>query len=172
MNKYLVFLESFTKRKTIKNFLPSNYEIFATGGHLTEIEKSGFYNLGVDLVKFVPQYRLLPERSKNVKYWQSYLKNNKSGLILLATDPDREGEAIAQEVIKILNLQSHQYKRLLFYEITQQSIQQSLNSLLPLNQKLVEAQNARQVLDRMIGFCLSLFCKKNLMFCQPVEFNQ
>lgn len=162
MNKHLIFLESFTKRKTIKNFLPNNYEIFATGGHLTEIEKSGFYNLGVDLVKFVPQYRLLPEKIKNVKYWQNYLKNNQPGLILLATDPDREGEAIAQEVIKILNLQSHQYKRLLFYEITQQSIQQALKDLLPLNQKLVESQSARQVLDRMIGFCLSPLLQKKL----------
>ena len=162
MNKYLVFLESFTKRKTIKNFLPNNYEIFATGGHLTELTKSGYYNLGIDLVKFIPQYGLLPEKSKNVKFWHDYLKKNQPDLILLATDPDREGEAIAQEVVKLLNLQPHQYQRLLFYEITQQSVQQALNNLLPLNQNLVEAQTTRQVLDRMIGFCLSPLLQKKL----------
>ncbi|CAJ0894873.1 7991_t:CDS:2, partial [Entrophospora sp. SA101] len=79
-----------------------------------------------------------------------------------ATDPDREGEGIAQEIVKILQLQPQQYKRLLFYEITQQSIRQALSNLLPLNQSLVEAQNARQVLDRMIGFCLSPLLQKKL----------
>ena len=80
----------------------------------------------------------------------------------MATDPDREGEAIAQEVVKLLNLQPQQYKRLLFYEITPQNVQQALNNLLPLNQNLVEAQTARRVLDRMIGFCLSPLLQKKL----------
>ncbi|CAJ0641751.1 13049_t:CDS:2 [Entrophospora sp. SA101] len=119
MTKYLIFLESFTKQKTIKTFLGNDYEIFATSGHLMELAKR-------------------------------------------ATDPDREGEGIAQEIVKILQLQPQQYKRLLFYEITQQSIRQALSNLLPLNQSLVEAQNARQVLDRMIGFCLSPLLQKKL----------
>src|SRR6185369_6115035 len=162
MTKYLIFLESFTKQKTIKTFLGNDYEIFATSGHLMELAKRGYYNLGVDLTKFTPHYDLLPEKTKNIRFWQDYLKRNKPTLILLATDPDREGEGIAQEIVKILQLQPQQYKRLLFYEITQQSIQQALNNLLPLNQSLVEAQNARQVLDRMIGFCLSPLLQKKL----------
>jgi DNA topoisomerase-1 len=67
MTKYLIFLESYTKKKTIKTFLGNEYEIFATGGHLTELAKRGYLNLGVDLQKFVPQYDPLPEKSKNVK---------------------------------------------------------------------------------------------------------
>jgi DNA topoisomerase-1 len=162
MTKYLIFLESYTKKKTIKTFLGNEYEIFATGGHLTELAKRGYLNLGVDLQKFIPQYDPLPEKNKNVKIWRGYLKDNKPDLILLATDPDREGEAIAQEVVKLLQLQPQQYKRLLFYEITRQSVQQALTNPLPLNQYLVEAQNARQVLDRMIGFCLSPLLQKKL----------
>lgn len=162
MAKYLIFLESYTKQKTIKTFLGNEYEVFATGGHLTELAKKGYLNLGVDLQKFTPQYVPLLAKNKNVEFWRNYLKNKKPSLILLATDPDREGEAIAQEVIKLLRLQPHQYKRLLFYEITQQSIHQSLTNPLPLNQNLVEAQNARQVLDRMIGFCLSPLLQKKL----------
>lgn len=83
-------------------------------------------------------------------------------MILLATDPDREGEGIAQEVVRLLQLQPHQYKRLLFYEITQQSVKQALTKSLSLDQHLVEAQVARQVLDRMIGFCLSPLLQKKL----------
>ncbi|KLL02699.1 MAG: DNA topoisomerase, partial [Mycoplasmataceae bacterium RV_VA103A] len=162
MTKYLIFLESYTKQKTIKTFLGNEYEIFATSGHLTELAKRGYLNLGVDLEKFVPQYDPLPEKNKNVEFWRNYLKNKRPVLIFLATDPDREGEAIAQEVIKLLKLQPQQYKRLLFYEITQQSIQQALTNPLPLNQHLIEAQNARQVLDRMIGFCLSPLLQKKL----------
>ncbi|RHZ36021.1 type I DNA topoisomerase [endosymbiont GvMRE of Glomus versiforme] len=162
MAKYLIFLESFTKQKTIKTFLGNDYEVFATSGHLMELAKRGYYNLGVDLTKFTPYYDPLPEKNKNIKFWQNYLKKNKPSLILLATDPDREGEGIAQEIVKILQLQPHHYKRLLFYEITQQSIKQALSNPLSLNQSLVEAQNARQVLDRMIGFCLSPLLRKKL----------
>lgn len=162
MAKYLIFLESYTKQKTIKTFLGNEYEIFATGGHLTELAKRGYLNLGVDLQKFIPQYDPLPEKNKNVNFWRNYLKNNQPALIFLATDPDREGEAIAQEVIKLLRLQPQQYKRLLFYEITQQSIKQALTNPSPLNFHLVEAQNARQVIDRMIGFCLSPLLQKKI----------
>ncbi|KLL04284.1 MAG: DNA topoisomerase [Mycoplasmataceae bacterium CE_OT135] len=166
MVKYLIFLESFTKQKTIKTFLGNDYEIFATSGHLTELKKDGYNNLGLgkDLKEFdfTPRYGLLPEKKKKVEFWQNYLKKNQPTLILLATDPDREGEAIAKAVVDLLQLKPQQYKRLLFYEITQQSIRQSLANLSELNQKLVEAQNARQVLDRIIGFCLSPLLQKKI----------
>ncbi|CAJ0747036.1 12940_t:CDS:2 [Entrophospora sp. SA101] len=142
MAKYLIFLESFTKQETIKTFLGNDYEIFATSGHLTELKKDGYNNLG--LGKDLKKFDFTPR------------------LILLATDPDREGEAIAKAVVDLLQLKPQQYKRLLFYEITQQSIRQSLANLSELNQKLVEAQNARQVLDRMIGFCLSPLLQKKI----------
>jgi DNA topoisomerase-1 len=82
----------------------------------------------------------------------------------LATDPDREGEAIASDVIELLELdpKKYQHRRLLFYEITPQSIKKALTSPLDINQNLVDAQRSRQVLDRMIGFCLSPLLQKNL----------
>jgi DNA topoisomerase I len=82
--------------------------------------------------------------------------------IYLATDPDREGEAIAHETVKLLDLNATQYQRLLFYEITPRSIREALNNPLTLDEKLVEAQLSRQVLDRMIGFCLSTMLQRKL----------
>ena len=68
MAKYLIFLESYTKKKTIKFFLGNEYEIFATSGHLTELAKKGYLNLGVDLQNFIPRYDPLPEKNKNVEF--------------------------------------------------------------------------------------------------------
>lgn len=82
--------------------------------------------------------------------------------IYLATDPDREGEAIAQETVRLLDLSPSQYQRLLFYEITPRSIKEALNNPLSINENLVAAQTSRQVLDRMIGFCLSTIIQKKL----------
>ncbi|CAG8437490.1 6956_t:CDS:2 [Ambispora leptoticha] len=133
----LIFLESAVKKKTIQSFLGENYVIFATSGHLQELKKSGIYNLG-------------------------YLKRENISSIYLATDPDREGEAIAQEVVLLLELSPGQYRRLLFYEITPRNINEALSKPLELNDDLVEAQVSRQVLDRMIGFCLSTMLQKKL----------
>lgn len=160
MAKFLVFLESYTKQKTIKNFLGDDYEIFATGGHLMELEKKGYLNLGVDLKKFTPCYEIIPKKKKDTVFWQNYYQRNKPSLILLATDPDREGEGIAREVIEILKIPQNSYKRLLFHEITAKSVQQALKNPLSLDNNLVEAQMSRQVLDRMIGFCLSTLLQK------------
>lgn len=161
-HKYLVFLESFTKQKTIKTFLGNEYKIFATSGHIVELAKKGYYNLGIDLETFVPEYELVDSKQKNIEIWKSYLRQNKPSMIFLATDPDREGEGIAQEIINVLRLRPHQYKRLFFYEITRQSIVSALENPLKLNQNLVEAQSSRQVLDRIIGFCLSPLLQKRL----------
>jgi DNA topoisomerase-1 len=68
MNKTLIFLESYTKRKTIKSFLNNDYEVFATGGHLMELEKKGYLNLGVDLEKFNPYYKTLPQKKKDTEF--------------------------------------------------------------------------------------------------------
>ncbi|CAI2173727.1 5646_t:CDS:2, partial [Funneliformis geosporum] len=122
-----------------------NYVIFATSGHLQELKKSGVYNLGVNLESFEPTYEVIPGKEN-----------------LITTDPDREGEAIAQEVVLLLELSPEQYHRLLFYEITPRNINEALSKPLEVNSNLVEAQVSRQVLDRMIGFCLSTILRKKL----------
>ena len=107
-----------------------------------------------------PNYRKISKKKKLVNYWKKILEKEKKAKIFLATDPDREGEAIAKEVIELLKLPSSQQCRLLFYEITPQSIKESLEKPLEVNQNLISSQTARQVLDRMIGFCLSPLLKK------------
>jgi DNA topoisomerase I len=162
MNKCLIFLESAVKKKTIQSFLGGNYVIFATSGHLQELKKSGVYNLGVNLENFEPSYEIIPGKESLITSWKQYLKREKISSIYLATDPDREGEAIAQEVILLLELNPKQYQRLLFYEITPRNINEALSKPLRVNKNLVEAQVSRQVLDRMIGFCLSTILQKKL----------
>jgi len=162
MNKSLIFLESATKKKTIQSFLGENYVIFATSGHLQELKKSGIYNLGVSLENFEPTYEVVPGKENLITSWRKYLKKENVSSIYLATDPDREGEAIAQEVVLLLGLSPTQYQRLLFYEITPRNINEALSKPLMINSNLVEAQVSRQVLDRMIGFCLSTILQKKL----------
>jgi DNA topoisomerase-1 len=162
MNKKLIFLESVTKKKTIQSFLGPEYIIFATSGHLWELKKTGIYNLGVDLEKFTPSYEVIPEKKNLINIWRSCLKNQKISAIYLATDPDREGEAIAQETAKSLGVDPKKCQRLLFYEITPRSIKEALNNPLTINENVVESQLSRQVLDRMIGFCLSTMLQKKL----------
>ncbi|WNE40394.1 MAG: DNA topoisomerase 1 [Mycoplasmataceae bacterium] len=150
------------KKKTIQSFLGSEYIIFATSGHLWELKKTGTYNLGVDLEKFTPSYEVIPEKKNLINIWKSCLKNQKISAIYLATDPDREGEAIAQETAKSLGVDPKKCQRLLFYEITPRSIKEALKNPLTINENLVESQLSRQVLDRMIGFCLSTILQKKL----------
>ena len=162
MKKGLIFLESATKKKTIQSFLGEEYVIFATGGHLWELKKTGVYNLGVDLEKFTPSYEIISEKKNLINVWKNYLSKEKIAVIYLATDPDREGEAIAQETAKSLGVDPLKCQRLLFYEITPRSIKEALNNPSIINQNLVESQLSRQVLDRMIGFCLSTILQKKL----------
>jgi DNA topoisomerase I len=164
MKKGLIFLESATKKKTIQSFLGEEYIIFATSGHLRELKKTGEYNLGIDLQNFRPTYKIIEGKENIIANWKKFLREENNFLIYLATDPDREGEAIASDVIELLELdpKKYQHRRLLFYEITPQSIKKALTSPLDINQNLVDAQRSRQVLDRMIGFCLSPLLQKNL----------
>jgi DNA topoisomerase I len=116
----------------------------------------------VDLENFPPSYEVISEKKSLINSWRSYLSKEKISVIYLATDPDREGEAIAHETAKSLGIDPLKCQRLLFYEITPCSIKEALNNPLTINQNLVESQLSRQVLDRMIGFCLSTVLQKRL----------
>ena len=151
MSKYLVIVESPAKAKTIQKFLGKDYKVIASGGHVRDLPKS---TLGVDTDKdFDPHYitirgkgDLLAELRKEVK---------KAKKIYLATDPDREGEAISWHLMQVLKLNAKDTKRITFNEITKNAVTSSLAGARSVNMDLVDAQQARRVLDRMVGYEIS-----------------
>lgn len=165
LEKDIIFVESSIKKATIYKILKGKYLIFATGGHLWEIKKNNKYNLGINLEEnFKPEYITINKKENLVKFWRNYFfKKKKEGnkpFIYIATDLDREGEFIGKQIIEILELKDEDYQRLIFYEITPESIEESFKNPLEINKNLIEAQLSRQVLDRMIGFCLSTIIRK------------
>jgi len=152
--KDLVVVESPTKARTIGKYLGDNYNIMASMGHIMDLPKS---TLGVDLEKdFTPQYEMVKDKSKIISELKSLGKNAEN--IILATDPDREGEAIAHHMREILqksNTTNKQIKRIVFHEITKEAIEEAIKNPREIDNNLVDAQTARRVLDRLVGYKLS-----------------
>ena len=151
MAKYLVIVESPAKAKTIQKFLGKDYKVVASGGHVRDLPKS---SLGVDADHdFDPHYitirgkgDLLAELRKEVK---------KAKKVYLATDPDREGEAISWHLTEVLKLNAKDTRRITFNEITKNAVTSSIAGARDINMNLVDAQQARRVLDRMVGYEIS-----------------
>ena len=151
MAKYLVIVESPAKVNTIKKFLGTNYEVMASNGHVRDLPKS---TLGIDVEHgYEPHYitirgkgDLLAELRKEVK---------KAEKIYLATDPDREGEAISWHLITALKLENKKVYRITFNEITKNAVKESLKNAREINMDRVDAQQARRCLDRMVGYRIS-----------------
>ena len=153
----LVIIEGVGKKDTIKKYLGNEYEVVATKGHIRDLpEKS----LGVNILKnFDPEYVIMPDKKDIVKMLTE--KAKKAGQIYLATDPDREGEAISWHLAHILNLNQKDNIRIVFNEISKNAITNALKQPRPIDQNLVNAQQARRVLDRLVGYKLSpILCKK------------
>jgi len=150
--KKLVIVESPTKARTIGKFLTKDYEIKASMGHLMDLPKS---KLGVDVDHgFLPAYELVFEKKMII----SDLKESgkKADSIILATDPDREGEAIASHIKEILGKgNDKKFKRIVFHEITKEAVEEALKNPRDIDSDLVDAQTARRVLDRLVGYKLS-----------------
>lgn len=148
----LIIVESPTKAKTISRFLESDYDVEATMGHVKDLPKS---KLGVDIEKdFEPQYEIISKRAETINNLKQ--KAKKSKLVYLATDPDREGEAIAQHVRELIaNGQSLITKRIVFHEITKEAVTEAIENPRDIDKNLVDAQIARRVLDRLVGYSLS-----------------
>ncbi len=147
---YLVLVESPTKARKLSSYLGNEYVVRASVGHIRDLPKS---TLGVDVDKnFQPEYVVPPEKSKVVKELKSLA--TKSDKIFLATDPDREGEAIAWHLQEILGSNYH-YFRSTFHEITKQAVMEAIDNPIKLNLALVDAQQARRVLDRLVGYTVS-----------------
>ena len=149
MSKSLIIVESPAKIRTLKNFLGSEYTIEASMGHVRDLPKN---RLGVNTDKgFEPQYVSIPDRRDVIKKLKEAAKN--AEVVYLASDPDREGEAIAWHLWKALRLQNA--RRIQFNEITESAVVEGLKGAHEINQDLVNAQQARRVLDRLVGYKLS-----------------
>ncbi len=150
-NKTLLIVESPTKAKTISKFLGRNYTVKATMGHVRDLPKS---QLGVDVENnFAPRYITIRGKGDIVKELRSLVK--KSDRVLLATDPDREGEAISWHLQNVLNLDQQDKCRVEFHEITKDAVKTAVKNPRSVNNSMVDAQQARRVLDRLVGYKLS-----------------
>ncbi len=151
MAKYLVIVESPAKVKTIKKFLGSNYEVMASNGHVRDLPKS---QLGIDVEHgFEPKYITIRGKGEILAKLRKEVK--KADKIFLATDPDREGEAISWHLAQALKLEGKDIHRITFNEITKNAVKASIKQARGINQDLVNAQQARRMLDRMVGYRIS-----------------
>ncbi|MBD5544367.1 MAG: type I DNA topoisomerase [Lachnospiraceae bacterium] len=151
MAKYLVIVESPAKVKTIKKFLGTNYEVLASNGHVRDLPKS---RMGIDVENdYEPKYITIRGKGDILASLRKQVK--KAEKIYLATDPDREGEAISWHLLKALKLEDKNVYRITFNEITKNAVKESLKHAREINMDLVDAQQARRVLDRMVGYRIS-----------------
>ncbi len=151
MAKYLVIVESPAKVKTIKKFLGSNYEVLASNGHVRDLPKS---QLGVDVENdYEPKYITI--RGKGDVLAKLRKEAKKADKVYLATDPDREGEAISWHLANVLKLDDKKVNRISFNEITKNAVKTSLKEAREIDINLVDAQQTRRILDRMVGYKIS-----------------
>ncbi len=151
MAKYLVIVESPAKVKTVKKFLGANYEVTASNGHVRDLPKS---QLGIDVEHdFEPKYITIRGKGELLSGLRKAAK--KADKVYLATDPDREGEAIAWHLSKALNLDDKKMRRITFNEITKTAVKASLKEARAIDMNLVDEQQARRCLDRMVGYRIS-----------------
>lgn len=151
MAKNLLIVESPAKAKTIEKILGSDFEVKSCYGHIRDLEKE---DMGIDLKNgYKPKYIVSEDKQKVVKELKSLAK--KSGEVWLATDEDREGEAISWHLCEVLDLDPYTTKRIVFHEITKPAIQKAVQNPRFVNMDLVNAQQARRILDRIVGFELS-----------------
>ncbi len=151
MPKHLVIVESPAKAKTIKKFLGANYEVLASNGHVRDLPKS---QMGIDIEHdFEPKYITIRGKGDLLAKLRKEVK--KADKVYLATDPDREGEAISWHLAKTLRLEEKETSRITFNEITKNAIKSSIKQAREIDMDLVNAQQARRVLDRMVGYEIS-----------------
>lgn len=150
MQKNLVIVESPAKAKTIEKFLGSDYKVLSSYGHIRDLKKKEF---SIDTDTFSPEYEIPEEKAKLVNELKSQAQ--KAETVWLASDEDREGEAISWHLYEVLNLKPEHTKRIVFHEITKPAILSAIEHPRNIDLNLVNAQQARRVLDRIVGFKLS-----------------
>ena len=158
MSQNLVIVESPAKAKTIEKYLGKNYVVEASMGHVRDLPKS---KLGVDIEdNFNPKYITIRGKGELISKLRKAAK--KADKVYLATDPDREGEAISWHLANILKIDENSKCRIVFNEITKNAVKSSLKSARSINLNLVDAQQARRVLDRLVGYQISPILWRNV----------
>ena len=154
MAKNLVIVESPSKSKTIGKYLGDDYKVVSSKGHIRDLATSGQYGLGVDIENgFKPSYVAIKGKGSTIKELKKDVKD--SDMVYLASDPDREGEAIAWHLKDALGIKDDDYKRVLFNEITHDKVVEAIKNPTVIDENLVKSQETRRILDRIIGFRLS-----------------
>ena len=154
MSKKLVIVESPHKSKTIEKYLGKDFKVVSSVGHIRDLSTSGKYGFGVDIDNnFKPDYKIIKGKAKLVKELKKDIKD--ADFVYLATDPDREGEAISWHLYDTLGLKEENYDRIIFNEITKKAVLDSFNKARKIDDNLVKSQETRRILDRIIGFRLS-----------------
>lgn len=150
-NKDLIIVESPAKAKTIQKFIGKEFTVISSKGHVRDLPSK---DLGIDIAKgFIPKYEILPDKKSLISDIKKMVEQ--SDTIWLATDDDREGEAISWHLIEAAKIPEEKIKRIVFHEITKSAIENALQAARKVNINLVNAQQARRVLDRLVGFELS-----------------
>jgi DNA topoisomerase-1 len=151
MEKKLVIVESPAKAKTVNRYLGSDYSVKASLGHIRDLPEN---RMGVDIDNdFTPEYKIIPGKRKVVSRLQN--EAQKSDSVLLAADPDREGEAICWHLSEVLRDYNHNIHRVLFHEITKKAVEDAFKKILSLDENKIKAQQARRILDRLVGYRIS-----------------
>lgn len=158
MDKGLVIVESPTKARTIGSILGKNYKVIATMGHIRDLPEN---EMGVDIENgFTPKYIIIPGKKKIVSYLKKEAERYDN--IFLATDEDREGEAIAWHIANVIGKSPEEVKRVVFHEIIPEAIKEAFKSPRQISLNLVDSQQARRILDRIVGYTLSPFLGRGL----------
>lgn len=161
MGKNLVIVESPSKSKTIEKYLGSDYVVTSSKGHIRDLATTGKGGLGVDVENdFKPNYIINKDKKDVVKELKKYVKE--ADCVYLATDPDREGEAISWHLADVLGIDKNLENRVVFHEVTKDAVIEALNNPRKIDQNLVKSQETRRVLDRIIGFKLSKLLQKKI----------
>src|SRR5688572_5087831 len=151
MSKNLVIVESPAKAKTIEGFLGKDYTVKSSFGHVRDLVKKGY---GIDVEKnFTPTYEVQPDKERVIAELKKLSKS--ADIVWLASDEDREGEAISWHLFETLGLEKKNTRRIVFHEITKPAILQAIANPREIDINLVNAQQARRILDRLVGFELS-----------------
>ena len=154
MSKNLVIVESPTKTKAIEKYLGSGYKVVSSKGHIRDLATKGKYGFGVDIENhFEPTYEPIKGKKKDITSLKKDAKD--ANMVYLATDPDREGEAISWHLKDALGLSDDEYDRVVFNEITKDVVKNAFNNPRKIDYDLVHSQETRRILDRIIGFRLS-----------------
>ncbi|MDK2819229.1 MAG: type I DNA topoisomerase [Mycoplasmataceae bacterium] len=156
---YLIIVESPNKEKTIKKYLSDEYEVLASVGHIVKMSTSGDGRLGIDFENWEPKYSIDPIKKDVVEKLRKHAK--KADIVYIATDLDREGEAIGDNLVEFLNIKD-KYKRIRYNEITKEAVLSAIANPSVIDDNLVKAQKSRRMLDRIIGFKLTNLIKTKL----------